>query len=338
MRAWMKDNKRAVVTIAVLLVVNAVLIGLLLLRPQAPVEAIPGGTPYTASPTRDASRSTSPTTESSADASPTEVPSTASASPTDQAPTDAESTAAADGSATMRLLTMSSATQGWRAQVGTCDTAGTLETTTDGGRTWTSVPEPGMSPLTRIQATDRDTLVAIGGGNDCKATYAISYVSGQQWETRNARLGESWYVTPADRTQVRASTGDRSEPCTDAGTSEVLDLAVMDDDNATVLCSGGITRSSDDAGRTWSDPVTITGAVALGADTDGYVASSLVESCEGVAVTTFTPNQPPADEPVGCAPVNDAAAGEVAVTTLAGTVWVWAGDQVAVSQDAARTW
>lgn len=338
MRQWMKDNRWPVVTIAVLFVVNAVLIGLLLLRPQAPVEAVPGGSPSSASSTRDPSRSASPTTETSADATPSEDPSTSSASPTDQAPSSTESTTAADGTTTTRLLTMGSATQGWRATVGTCDTAGTVEATNDGGRTWTSVPDPEMSPLSRLQATDRDTLFAIGGGNDCKATYAISYTAGQDWEARNGRLAESWYVTPRDRTQVRASTGDRSQPCEDEGKGEVLDLASMDNRNAAVLCSDGRIRTSDDAGHTWGKPTTLPGAVALGADADGYVVASLIESCAGVAVTTFSESQAPADEPTGCAPAKGASAGQVAVTTRGGAVWVWAGDQVAVSRDSGSTW
>lgn len=233
------------------------------------------------------------------------------------------------------MLTFQSARQGWRATAGDCQTAGVIEATDDGGRTWSPVSDPNLSPVTRLQALDRNTLFAIGGdGSSCTTSYAISYVSGEAWERRESVLSASWHRSPQNRNEVRAPTGRRSTPCR----GNLVDLAVMNDVHAAVLCAGGAIASSGDAGRTWDEIGVLPGAASLAAEPTGYVAGSLTDRCDGVAVTLFGATQSSEADGVLCAPVTDAVAGQIAVAKRGDRVWVWAGDQVAASGDAGRTW
>lgn len=189
--------------------------------------------------------------------------------------------------------------------------------------------------MSRIQAIDRSTVSAIGGGpNSCNAKYVISYTSGAEWEARSQRLQGSWYRTPRNRNEVRASTGGRSTPCE----SEVIDLAVMDDQNAAVLCAGGSVRSSEDAGNTWDELGTLPDGLVLGADSDHYVAAGGDEDCEGVTVTIFSATEQPNAADSGCASEAEASAGTLALAVRGETVWLWSGSQLAVSEYSGQSW
>lgn len=333
MRHWVQHNRWPVVTVAGLLILNAVLISLLLFRPQLGIPAEPA--PKSAVPTAPGSSASSSRAATGSDPSASVREST---SPDDGSPSpDPTDTSAAvsNNKSTTRMLTFHSAQQGWRATVGNCQTAGVVEATDDGGRTWTSVIDPELSPVTGIQALDRNTLVAIGGSaRNCAASYLISYISGGAWEKRDSRLATSWYRTPQNRDAVRTPNGDRSTPCGNG----LLDLAVMDDSRAAVLCAGGAIQTSRNAGRTWDEVGVLPGATSLGADKNGYVAGSLTDRCDGVAVTIFGTTQTPDAGGSSCAPTSEARAGSIAVAKRGTRIWVWSGSQVAVSPDAGRTW
>lgn len=300
-----------------LVLVNVVLITLLFL-PKEPISAQPDNT--AASPS-----------ESSADAT-----SSMSASPTPSSirkPT-AKNTAPADGVPMRRLLVVSSARQGWRATVGDCDTPGTIELSEDGGKRWRKVSNAGLSPVSSLNALYPNLLSAVGGGKDCQATFAISYTSGDYWQTRDHKLGASWYLTPKDRNEIRAP-GNRAKLCD----RDMVDLAPVDENNAAALCADGAVFSTQNAGATWGSVGRLKGAVALGSDAAGYVIASLGQECTGVALNSFSITaQTVKRKATRCAPVNGARAGEVDVARTENTLWVWGGTTVAVSNDAGNSW
>lgn len=78
--------------------------------------------------------------------------------------------------------------------------------------------------------------------------------------------------------------------------------------------------------------------MSLGADSDHYVAASLRDDCEGVALTIFNATEQPNAAESGCAADAEIAAGEVAVAVRGETVWLWSGGELAVSEDSGQSW
>lgn len=333
MRQWLNQEhkKWRVGVVAALLILNAVLSGLLLLRPGAPNRAASTAPTPTPTPTLSSAPSTQ---ESVRTKSPSPPP---SASPRPSASSEPTESPAPDLKVvpTTRTLTMSSDTQGWRATVGDCRTPGLVEATDDGGRTWQGVAPLNLTPVSRIQATDQDTVFVIGGDPiDCSTEYVISSTSGTDWQARNMQLEGLWYLTPRDRNEVRDPTLERSTPCK----GEVIDLAAMDGESAAVLCADGSVRASEDAGETWDKVGTLRGGLSLGADSDHYVAALISDDCGGVAVTTFRANEQLSSAHSGCASDAEATSGEVEVAIQGETVWLWSGREFAVSEDSGRSW
>jgi len=234
-----------------------------------------------------------------------------------------------------RLLVISSADQGWRANVGDCSTPGVIERSQDGGKTWRTVQSPDLALLTRLAVLDSNTLFVVGADSDCNAGYSISYVSGDQWERRDSALADVWYLTPLDRNQVKAAGGHRSRPCGD----RLVDLASIDLQRAAVLCGKGTVLATTDAGKSWAGRGTLAGAAALGTSGNEFLAASIGGSCSGVTVTRFDGQSAIQDSSGVCVSSADGAkSGDVALDGSGSTVWLWAGDQVLTSTDGGKTW
>jgi hypothetical protein len=311
------------VIVASLLALNIVLVGSLMRRdPQLLSEPASAVSPWSAAPV-SASPSSSATPAPSSDPA------------RKDGVGKGEQTRAASGVSTRRQLVIGSANRAWRATLGDCDHAGVLELSVDGGASWKRTRTASLSPITSIQAMSRYTVVAVGGGGkNCAATYKISYVSGDNWESRNRALKGAWYRVPNDTNTVAAPGGDRSTPCT----GDITALAPTTARNAIVLCTDGSVLRTKNQGRSWRKTGIVEGAVAVSRANSGYLVASLTSDCDGVTVDLFSSSGSRVSRAPSCAPIQNATAGNVAVAKSGRSIWVWAAGEVLVSRDAGKTW
>ncbi|UFU07256.1 hypothetical protein [Ruania halotolerans] len=322
---WIKDNRVTALGLGALLVVTIVLVVLALRPVQAPSSTGPAYTPPpSASP--DSVATEDEPSEDPRTAEPTQDETDAPEEPIEPVPTT-------------RLLTAASSERAWRAMVGDCDDLSALEVTGDGGDTWEFV-DAGLTPIVRVKALDENTMFAIGGAAECAASLRITASAGADWEESNEELGGSWYLEPGDRNVVHGPA-DAAEPCS----GDVVDLAGLSGSAAAVVCTDGDVLETGDAGDSWSSVGNLPGAVAIApqldgaADFQGYLLASIDPDCEGVAIRSVGPEGAGLDDsPAGCAEVGEVAAGDVAVALSGDVAWLWAADDVLVSDDAGATW
>lgn len=311
--------------IVALVVLNAVLIFMLLRPPEPPQsEPRPAFTPEPATTSAGPTDSLSPPAPEPA---PTPEPTADEAAPAGAQPAQ-------------RLLAAASDSVAWRASTGSCEAPGVVEYTEDGGATW-APREPGVTPVSRLKVQSGSALVLIGGTADCAPTYAATSDAGDTWVTADEYLAGSWYLLPGDRTRLNAPTGEVAAPC--AG--EPVGLAGLDSQRGAVLCADGTLQVTSDGGAAWAPAGSAPDALALGLRADGYVLATASPACTGLAVLLLDPagaglpddggNLP---DGAGCAPVTDAQPGQVAVSGTQDAIWLWSGDEVLVSADAAQTW
>ncbi|TFB95882.1 hypothetical protein [Cryobacterium sp. HLT2-28] len=241
---------------------------------------------------------------------------------------------------TTRLLGAVDAQTAWRAQTGACPaTAASPELTTDGGATWKPTDATGKAKVTSIQrlmATSESVVEMVGlTKTDCAPQFVKSFVAGDNYSAYPDKLTGTWFVNPADRATVHAPDGDAKAPCT-----SVVTLAVRNDTSAAALCADGRLFATEDSAATWSSPVTVPGAVALNATDTGYLAAAVVRpDCAGVQLLTLSPALESTE--AGCfktAAQPASLAGNLAVSSAAGTIWLWAGDAFKRSADGGVTW
>lgn len=303
--------------LAVLVVVNVVLIGMLLLPSDGSQaqDVVPSAV------------STSAEVEQPQAEAPVEEP-----TPTEEAPPPLQP------EPTQRLLWAVSEREAWRAAVGACDVPGSLERTTDAGVTWAAQPVQ-VSPIARLKASSAADVFAIGGGADCAPTFRFSENSGQTWVTANNELPGSWYLLPASRAalaaEVHGPRGTAPAPCP----SGVVDLAGLDTNRAALLCTDGAFYSTDDGGASWSQEGATAQALAIAPTADGYLIGAVREACEGLAVLSVGNDGTglDAEAPV-CAPVSAPVPGQVALAAAGPNLWVWSGDALVRSGDGGLTW
>ncbi|WP_454085390.1 hypothetical protein [Georgenia sp. Marseille-Q6866] len=287
-----------------MIVLNVVLIGLLVLRPVPVVD----------DERADLGRPTVTESETLEKQEPAELP------------TDSGETAQTNPAE--RLIVNADAVTAWRVEVGQCDDPAAMERTTDGGETWEEIPVD-LGPISRVRVLGPQTLFAIGGGEDCQPTYVSSSSGGSSWLTSDEYLEGSWYLLPSDRSTMATPVGEVETPC------EQMGLAARNATDAAVLCADGTLALTADGGETWDGSAATIAASAIGVADEGYVLAGSHESCEdSVAVALLASDGEALDEP-SCAPSN---AGSLAVSGAAGTVWLWAADEVYVSTDSEQSW
>src|SRR5829696_1379545 len=155
-----------VVILAILVAVNAYLIALLL-RPEPEIAAEP------VAPSTAATTPTATPSASSPDAEQSPAPTSSSPTP-DSLPS---SKAEPEVIATKRLIAAASARQAWRATVGDCKTSGTVERSTDGGKTWRRAINSGLAPIVRLGLDGAGNVYTIGGAGDACSTRYTAYTS-----------------------------------------------------------------------------------------------------------------------------------------------------------------
>ena len=268
-------------------------------------------------------------------AAPAEAPPAASPSATPSVQADAEAPA--------RLLSAVDGDAAWRAEAGTC-TPGTratppsLELTTTAGGTWTPTSvstETSPAGVDRLEATDSTTAFVVGPAvSTCAPAFTQTFSGGAAYADYPDRLAGSWYVARTDRGTVHSPAGGRAAPC-----PLVIDLAVVSDAEAGVLCSDRTFFRTSDGGETWDAGTVVDGAVATTADVGTYLVASVgAADCEGTAVSVPSSTPGAAATRVGCAPATSGTPGAVALSAGTDALWLWADDTVLVSDDGGVTW
>jgi hypothetical protein len=271
------------------------------------------------------------------------VPSAASASPepaasepavtetTDAAPAPTETPAPPAPPAGVRLARMLDAVDGataWRATAGSCPGGtGTVERTTDAGASWQQVWADGQ--VLRVKGSGADeAFLVVAQGEGCDPAF-LQTDSGTDWRAEPGSLPVAWHLTVD---AVHSPSGDHPGPCPGA----LVDLAPVTSDRAGALCADGTVHVTSDAAGSWQQEAAVPGAVALADDGDGFLLAVLgaPDCATGVQVVAAAAEP----EVRGCAEAPEAAAGQVAISSADGTVWLWFGQQVAHSTDGGRSW
>lgn len=315
-----RTNRWTLAGIAALVVLNVILLALLLrpTEPQASSGPVPTFTPVEVSPGVVAG------------ATPTTSPApTSAAAPISPAPVT-------------RLITAADGQTAWRASTGTCDEPAMMERTQDGGGTWQPV-EPGLAPAVRMKATSTTSVFAIGGDPEgaCAPRFAFSRTSGDTWVTDDGELPGSWYLAPADRATVHGPAAEVPLPCGGA-----VELAGLDADRAGLLCTDGGVWLTADGGAAWAQAGSVPDAVTIAPTADGYLLAVVrPATCAGVGVFPVAADGAGTSEagapdaaPLGCAPIEGATPGQIALAAAGANVWMWSGDTVIRSVDAGLTW
>ena len=203
------------------------------------------------------------------------------------------------------------------------------------GGTWEPFAAPKMSTVQRV-TVDSDAFIALIGlaTEGCAPSYERSF-SGRRVGVRPRRaLGVVVRRSP-NRAGLHAPAGDRPAPC---GT--VVQLAVIDESSAAVLCDDASVYATVDAGQGWMPPVSVPGASAISASGAGYRLVVVNQNeCVGAHVVEIVVTD--ADlrltAPGSCLPAA-IAPGETALAVGEDVTWLWAGNAFARSEDGGATW
>jgi hypothetical protein len=186
-----------------------------------------------------------------------------------------------------------------------------------------------------MRSYDEASVFAVGGNKACEPRYVATGGPEESWATNPQFLGQTWYRMPSEHDQVHAPGGRLSKPC-DVGLGDFAGLGLG---GAAALCSNGTLRLTQNGGRDWRDLDGVVAGRAVGADEKVYVLAMRKAECAGIGVVLLSPGVRELDtEKVRCAPLHSGSDKEIAVAVRGQVLWLWAGDEVAVSTDRGRNW
>ena len=236
-----------------------------------------------------------------------------------------------------RVLAALDASSAVRASVTTCPEATNVEVTSDGGASWEPFAAEGIASVQRVTAGAGAFIGLIGlAVEGCGLTFERSFTAGVGWEAAPDELASSWFVDPADRTVVHSPAGDRVAPCRTA-----VQVAVVDENVAAVLCEDGFVHATVDAAASWLPPASVPGAGAITTGGTGYRVAVLNQGdCVGAQLVEVSVTEAGSEGgAVGACLQATVAPGEVAIATGdEGTMWLWAGDVLGRTVDGGGTW
>lgn len=140
------------------------------------------------------------------------------------------------------LLSLSSATDGWRTHAG-CRVSAQLTATADGGRTWQRMTAP-VSHVLRINMTGFGAGWLVGSDAGCSPTLYSTVDGGSTWSASTG-LGQAWVVLGS---KLRVPSGTTTAPC--GSRERSLQIAPADTAVALVVCGDQVLATSD-GGLTW---------------------------------------------------------------------------------------
>jgi hypothetical protein len=309
--------------IAILVVANACLITVLVLRSQSRVTAEPASQLTIASNLPTYPPASSPASVESPSITPT--PSPSSTPPTEKKvalPT--------------RLLLATSATEAWRATVGDCQTQGRIERSVNSGKSWRQATKATLGPIVRLGAESNGNLYAVGGaGKDCSVRY-ISYSKAGEIAAQTDRPRGIWFRDPKDPDEVHGPGSATAMPCK---RQHVVGLASLGATEALLVCTDGLVMVTSSSGESWKVADELTGTMAVGVGDGRYWVAGEEKSCDGIAVRSFSFAAGKLSRgPIRCAAGLSLAPGRIAIDVSGKGIWLWAGNKVQVSTDRGRTW
>jgi hypothetical protein len=179
------------------------------------------------------------------------------------------------------------------------------------------------------------SVFAVGGDEDCESRYRAASGPGEPWTVNPRLLAQTWYRLPTEQNRVHAPGGRLSSPCGD----RLRDFAGLRIAGAAALCRDGTLRLTQNGGRQWRKLEGVTGGRALGADEGIFVLALRNPGCAGIGVVLLTPGARQVEtDSIRCGPLGGGPDLELAVAVRGQVLWLWAGDEVAVSTDRGRTW
>lgn len=207
----------------------------------------------------------------------------------------------------------------------------TIEVSTDGGQTWTE-SDTSMLELSAV----RQIKFGEGGraqlaflDQQCELKFADSFVYGGAWEA-GANTAGIWTLGMDETAPALLVSGEEVDaPCAVVGTYGVEDTGI-------VLCDDGSVSISQDGGQSWTKKIAVPGARAVTAEAGQFVVvTSATEDCTGMSVRSID-----GDKLTDIGECTDVPAQpeEIAVSAMAGTLFVWADDQILRSDDFGQTW
>lgn len=264
---------------------------------------------------------------------------TTAVSPTTTATTSATASVPKPGTPTRlkSILVALDSKVAWRATVGSCDRGGAkLESTSDGGATWSTTQNVSLEVVTRIQVTSANQAFVVGAKSDCRLVLVDTSDGGATWATPQA-ASSTWALSPKSTSTLLLPSGQTAEPCEGQAVVDFSRGATTD--TAVVLCGTGMVRRTTDSGASWSNVSEATGAYAVSAGSTGtqaYVAGA-GEKCAGVQLWSVTSSGPKA---LGCAkvPVKNVKPGAVALSVSGKSAWLLVRGAVWKSSDGLQTW
>ena len=262
----------------------------------------------------------------SAGATATTSPS-ASASPSSSA---SPSKTAVGAAPLTSFIVASNSNEAWAATSGQCGKSATISTTSNGGDDWSTKPAPGT--VTRLKPSSASQGFAIGGDSKCRLRLWTTADAGRTWSEPGS-AAKGWARNPLKATEVHTPRDELVRPCGDA---QVYDLSPEGGSRASVLCAGGLLRTTSDNGDTWSDVVTRKGAVALSGRADGTGLVAVVDpDCAGTLV------QPYAGTQLGqgsCVDTAVPASGRTSISTSGRAIWLLTGTDVWRAKELGGDW
>ncbi|MEL4320070.1 hypothetical protein WJX64_13725 [Leifsonia sp. YIM 134122] len=236
-----------------------------------------------------------------------------------------------------RIMAAVDGERAYRAGVGSCPgDQPIVQATDDGGASWsdfTVTVEPAAASVRTILPGSGDYVALVSAdAASCTPLFARSYVAGEEWEAAD-EVDTTWHLSQ-DATSVVAPGGAASQPC-----DQPVQVAATSDTAAAVLCASSTVMTTTDAGGSWSEPLSVTGAAAVAPGGDGYlIVISRQNGCDGAQVSS-TPVEggTEATQPSTCVE-SGAAPQDNAVAQGGDTIWLWSGDAFARSTDGGLTW
>lgn len=236
--------------------------------------------------------------------------------------------------AAVQRLLVASETPGHllRATVGECtEPAGVIEVSFNGGADWSQATTADVlsTKILQLDASMADMVRFVSLDTQCQPQLSRSFVGGLDWGP-DEEIAFVWYLDQNDSSVVHTPGGAQPLPCSGVGLSSMGERAIA-------LCSDTSITVSRDAGVSWTAPVAVPNAAAVGITDAGYVVASANEhECVGVRLRLVSGNG--VGEPGQCLAVEGASGGNVAVSSRAGEIFLWAADRFVRSADGGATW
>lgn len=294
------------VLIVVLVVIDVTLVALAISRTAPESHGTPGPIP-TFSGTPRASAPSAPT-------------------PTASATQDAET--AGQTTSDRHLLSAVNSREAWRASGSTCGVGKPLlQHSTDAGATWRTVTVGAdVRAVWGLRATTAGVTVTVAVGDGCSGVTRTSSDDGATWKSSTATTTAA--ITP-DGVVLGGSTV--GAPC-----PAPLD-AFQGVRTSVVVCDGQMEWRTGNAA--WVD-LPLGGLRSITVNGNAYTLARIgTANCAGVQIETMSAigvSSSSRTTPVGCNRVDTG--GPVAIDQVGASVWMWSGDDVAVSADGGATW